>query len=165
GLLCAAAMVAIWKLGLLRRRRPLPRQQRPTIAEPLQWFVATAYGWLAVALITGWVGALSAAGVVEVTVPSSMARHAFGAGFVTLLILGVGQSLLPGFAKATVRSTFLLWMLLVLGNIAVLFRFVAASGWVSEKPEDWLGGIAGVTGIVALLLFAWNCRIFQPTSS
>ncbi|MCC6943108.1 MAG: NnrS family protein, partial [Thermomicrobiales bacterium] len=106
GLLCAAAMVAIWNLGLLGRRRPLPRQQRLTIAEPLQWFVATAYGWLAVALITGWVGALGAAGVVDVTVPSSMSRHAFGAGFVTLLILGVGQSLLPGFAKATVRSTF-----------------------------------------------------------
>jgi hypothetical protein len=131
----------------------------------LQWFVATAYGWLAVALITGWVGALGAAGVVEATVPTSMARHAFGAGFVTLLILGVGQSLLPGFAKTTVRSTFLMWMLLVLGNIGALFRFVAASGWVSEKPEDWLGGIAGVTGIAALLLFAWNCRIFQPTSS
>ncbi|MBX3071298.1 MAG: NnrS family protein [Thermomicrobiales bacterium] len=165
GLLCAAAMVAIWKLGLLRRRRPLPRQQRPTIAEPLQWFVATAYAWLVVALITGWVGALGAAGVVDVTVPSSMSRHAFGAGFVTLLILGVGQSLLPGFAKTTLRSTFLAWILLVLGNIGALFRFVAASGWVSEAPADWFGGVAGIAGIAALLLFAWNCRIFHRFSS
>jgi uncharacterized protein involved in response to NO len=148
--------LAIQGLGIFARRRPLPRPSATGPSEPRHLCVTTASAWLALAaILLGWEG-LAGLGLAGSAPPGWL--HAFGAGFITLLILGVGAILLPGFANRPLRNPRLLWPMLICGNLAALARVVAPwlAGVFPERLGNSLAALAGVCGMAALALFGVN---------
>jgi hypothetical protein len=84
--------------------------------------------------------------------------HILGAGFMTLLILGEGVNLLPGFAGRPLRSEARVWANLVFGNLAVLLR--VAPVLLSALFAGLLGpgalASSGLAGLLAVALFTYN---------
>lgn len=155
-LLAASFGLAIAGVGIFGPRRALPRAAVPIRTDPLQLATLTAYGWLAVAAILLALNGLAAAGIGTFAPAGEL--HAFGAGFVTVLILGVGAALLPGFARRQVRSPALLWPTLLAANLAALAR-VAPLWFAPVLPPRVVGATAaaaGLCGVLALALFAVN---------
>jgi uncharacterized protein involved in response to NO len=141
-----------------------PRSPPPLSGELLaaEWLLRTAYAWLVV------VAALMVAGGLALLVgaappPLDAERHALGAGFVTLLIFGMGVRLLPGFVgRGHVASSRLAWLTLWLGNAAALLRVVpllvawllgaSAGGGAFQHTM----GLAGALDLIAVACFGWN---------
>ncbi len=134
-------------------------QWRP-LADPIQLHALSAYGWLLVAAaLLVWAG-LSGLGVLVASAPRDAEQHALGAGFVTLLILGVGAHLLPGFANRPLRSRKLIWLTLGLGHAAALLRvgpFLAAPLLPAGLVSAFLAA-AGLAGVAAVAAFGVNVR-------
>jgi len=145
--------------------RPLPPLGSDLVAA--EWLLRAAYAWLAVAgllLLLG--GALALAG--GPLLPVDVERHALGAGFVTLLILGMGPRLLPGFVgRQHVASAGLVWATVWLGNAAALLRVATPLAvWLlpltapgAAPPAaltDGLLALSGLLGLAAVLCFAVN---------
>lgn len=148
-----ALSVVIVALRVFGPRRPLPRRPVRPLRDPLQLHALSAYGWLATtALVTLMAGACQRWPALP-SIPADVEWHALGAGFATLLILGVGAHMLPGFARREVRSHGLLWATLALGNLAALLRITAG---LAGGTGAALGGTAGVLGLLAVALFAVN---------
>ena len=134
-------------LGVFAPRVPRPRDAIHLLVDPMQWHALTAYGWLAAAALVLGTGASDDA-----------ERHLLGAGFVTLLIFGVGAHMLPGFARRSLRSRGLVWATLVLGNGATALR-VIPSLWPTPLSSAAAGSVyalAGLLGLVAVTVFAVN---------
>lgn len=131
---------------------------------PAELLVRTAYGWLLVAALVLAAGAGGAL-LGWPAPPGDVERHALGAGFITLLIFGVGAYLLPGFQGRRLASARLVWATLWLGNAAALLRVgPPLAVWGLELAGGaagarWLLGVAALAGVVdlaALLAFAAN---------
>lgn len=73
------------------------------------------------ALALTWQGAADL-GTVSAAMSRDVEFHALGVGFITVLILGVGARLLPGFARRPLRNPALVWLTLALGNGTALLR-------------------------------------------
>jgi uncharacterized protein involved in response to NO len=133
---------------------PRPPPPHPSELVAADALVRSAYAWLAVAaglLLVG--GVLLLAG--GTPPPVDAERHALGAGFVTLLILGMGARLLPGFLGRRLASARLVWATLWLGNAAALLRVAPALvPWLlapSGAPAPaWAGLTAAIGGLLAL---------------
>lgn len=145
-------------LGLLDPRRPLPRRASSPLRDPLQLHVLSAYLWLVVAAALAGIAGLTDLGVIGRLAPPDAEQHALGAGFVLLLILGVGGHMLAGFAGRSLRSRRLIWVTLALANLAALLR-VAPVLWgrgIVGGGSEVLLTLAGLAGALALALFAVN---------
>ena len=155
-LLAAAIGLAALGVGICGPRRPVPRAAVPLLGDPLQIAALTAYGWLVVTAVLLGLNGLATLGLAVAAPPGE--AHAFGAGFVTILILGVGAALLPGFARQPLRSRSLLWPTLIAANIATLAR--VAPLWLDATLPPRIASMvlagAGLCGMLALLLFAAN---------
>lgn len=159
--LAAALCLFVLALGIFAPRRPLPRQPVRPLADPIQLHALSAYVWLlleALSLIATGLAALGVRGAALTLDTPDAEHHLLGAGFVTLLILGMGAQLLPGFANRRPRSRALIWATLALGNAAALLRvgplFIPAG--VSPALENALLSAAGIAGLFALLAFGLN---------
>lgn len=156
--LAAALGMFILALGIFAPRRPLPRQAVHPFSDPIQLHVISAYLWLVVTVILLVVTGLEVIGIVIIPVEGNAEWHALGAGFVTLLIFGVGAHLLPSFTGRSLRSRTLLWTTLMLGNAAALLRvgplFLPAD--VSPRLTSALLSLAGLAGLAALAAFGLN---------
>ena len=158
GLLQAAAVGAfVVGLGVFAPRRPLPRAPVRPLSDPTALHVISAYVWLLVAAALIALPTLARMGVLAARAPRDAELHALGAGFVTLLILGVGARMLPGFARRPLRSTRFLWLTLLAANAAALLR-VGPLVLPSTTPDvrNGLLASAGLTGLLALSIFAAN---------
>ena len=156
-----ALILFILGLGVFASRRPLPRQPPPGLADPLHLHALAAYAWLLLA--AGHLAWGGAAGLGGASGPPDVEVHLLGAGFVTLLILGVGAQLLPGFARRPLRRPALLWATLALGNAAALLR-VAPPFLAPTLPPGATSAalaLAGLAGLLAVALFAHNLRLFD----
>jgi uncharacterized protein involved in response to NO len=160
GGLCVAAAFALFvlALGVFASRRPLPRQAVRPLCDPIQWHVLSAYLWLVLAaVLLAWSGVAVLGGAI-IPVPPDAERHALGAGFITLLILGLGVHLLPAFANRPLRSHALVWVTLALSNAAALLRvaplFLPAA--VTPSLGSTLLSIAGLAGLAAIAVFGLN---------
>lgn len=133
----AAAVLGGWWLD--RNRLPLP-WDAGELSRPLGWLLLAA----GLALAAG-VGGPSGWGP-----PPDAERHALGAGFVTLLIVGMGTLLLPGFAGGRAPggpATAGLW----LGNLAAALRvFPVLTGWLAPAllPPLARAGLMGLGGLL-----------------
>ncbi len=145
-------------VGIFARRRPLPRQPTRLVADPAHWHALTAYLWLvgAVGLLV-W-EAVAALGTALTPPPVDAEIHTLGAGFITLLILGVGIRLLPGFARRPLRHEALVWLTLGLANAAVLLRIapLLLAPLLPPQPLTAALAISGIAGVAAVALFALN---------
>ena len=145
-------------VGIFGPRRPLPRRPVRLWRDSLQLHAVAAWGWAVLAAGLLALSGAAALGAGVAAPPVDGVRHALGAGFVTLLILGVGGHLLPGFARRPLRSRGLTWATLAAGNLAALLRvgpLFAVGGGTTGIPAALLG-LAGVCGLVAVGLFAVN---------
>lgn len=136
-------------------RRPYPRGKSYRVAsDPAGIGAITAYGWLLLGAVL-----LAGASVNELTGGLSpfsgardAARHVVGSGFMTLLIIGVGWTMLPGFAGREPSSRGLIWTAVALLNAATLLRVVPwmTSALGASIPGDFTGAIYALAGGVGL---------------
>jgi uncharacterized protein involved in response to NO len=161
GVLLAVALLAfITGLGIFARRLPLPRQRVRVFTDPLQWHALTAYGWLGITALLLAGNGLSALGLPGLATAPAAEHHTLGTGFVTILIVGAGAQLLPGFTHRPLRSQTLLWATVVAGNAATLCR-VAPVVFTAILPgalATTLAALSGVLGIATVAIFAYNVR-------
>ncbi|HEX7103681.1 MAG TPA: NnrS family protein, partial [Nitrolancea sp.] len=154
---------AIIALRVFERRRTLPRRQVRIRTDPLQLHLISAYAWLGLAGVLLWFNGLNRLGL-ELWHPGMDAeRHALGAGFVTLLIFGVGSEMLPGFAQQALRRPQLRWATLALGNLAALLRIAPLlfPGSLSTQGNAAVMSSAGLLGALAIGLFLVNIPVFR----
>lgn len=87
------------------------------------------------------------------------AIHATGAGFMTLLILAVAPTMLPGFGGGRLRGPTWVWVSVVLGCLAATLRSapgiapmlgMSAAGWGASAMA--LGGVTGLLAVGALIV-------------
>lgn len=157
GLLCGTAAVRIFQA-----RKPIVGNQPPyrITEDPAAVGVASAYVW---AVAAAGLLVLFALHQFRVPLPLSLveknlARHAAGAGFMTLLIVSVGWKMLPGFGGGRPRARGWMWTAVALGNAAALLRILPAWLSVAAGPGDdwsrWLFPLAGVAGLGGIVAFA-----------
>lgn len=155
-----------------RARGVEPRPAAPLPGELVaaDLLLRQAYGWLIVAGLLLLGGGLAEA-VGAAALPQDAERHALGAGFITLLILGMGVRLVPGFlGRRKMASGSLVWATLWLGSAAALLRvgppianwLVALAGAPPLPTYGALGGLggllalSGVLDVLAVAAFGWN---------
>jgi uncharacterized protein involved in response to NO len=148
------------ELGATPRPPPPPTSDLPAA----EWLLRTAYAWLVLAaalLLVGGVALLADAP----QPPLDAERHALGAGFVTLLIFGMGARLLPGFVgRGHVANSRLVWATLWLGNAAALLRVAPLLlAWLlgptmsaGSPAFQYTMAVSGLLDTVAVGCFGWN---------
>ena len=161
-LLEGAALVAfavVVQVVPLRRREGRRPSEDPHYVKPVEYLLVPAYVWLVVA---GLLDVASGAQLFGFSLPASadMEIHALGSGFLTLLILGMGQRMLPGFASRQLASVGLVWATALLGNASAILRVgpligAAVAGWPSGPVESALA-LAGVLGLGAVWCLGLN---------
>ncbi|GIW07480.1 MAG: hypothetical protein KatS3mg060_2285 [Dehalococcoidia bacterium] len=160
GLASMAAALGAFTIGLrvFAPRRAVPGERRPWHADAAQWHGLSAFAWLVVDAALLGLGAAAWAWPELGRTALAAEAHVVGAGFVTLLILGEGVNLLPGFARRPLRSGALVWATLALGNLAAALR----TGPLLLPPLFPAGSAAvalaasGLAGLLAVGLFALN---------
>ncbi|HEY7126854.1 MAG TPA: NnrS family protein [Ktedonobacterales bacterium] len=161
------------RVQLPARPYPVALGNNPALYGPFARLLQSAFAWLALAAAL-----LLANGVLQLLglsafAPDDLIRHALTVGFIALLIFGVGQRMLPGFAGQPLRSPRLVAATLWLGNAAVLLRVVPGllglllGGLALPPAVPALLGIAfacsGPLGWLALCCFTYNLwRILRP---
>lgn len=155
-LLAAAACYAVGLRGF-RRVRHTPT--RPEIGQRfLDRYVQLAFFWLLMGLLLLVSGDLRQTFAGE-TLPHAYfgaVRHALTVGFITTLILGVGQRLLP-----ILQHTLLAWprlvapifVLIATGN---LLRVATELATPSFAPAFWVMPLSSILELAALALFTIN---------
>jgi uncharacterized protein involved in response to NO len=166
GLAAVAAALVLFVAGsrVFAPRRAIPGGRRPWYAEPAQWLGLSAFAWLALDALLLAVAALALLVPSLGPVALDAEWHILGAGFVTLLILGEGANLLPGFAGRPLRSEGLVWATLVLGNLAALLRVgpvLLPALFADSLGPGTLAG-SGLAGLLAVALFAYNVAGAAP---
>ncbi len=137
-----------------------------TVFGPFAWLIRSAFGWLALAALALLVnGTIQLAGG-QAPISEDAIRHATSVGFVMLLIFGVGQRMLPGFARDKLRSPRLVTATLWLGSAAAFLRVlpVLATPWIGALGlPGWIApllrgafGFSGPLALTALLCFTLN---------
>jgi hypothetical protein len=172
-----AAGAALYVIGMrgLRGRRPPPSAERAVAARPeigerfLRRYVQLAFVWLLVSLTM--LAASGARSIWSHQAPShafiGAARHALTVGFMTTLILGVAQRLLP-----VLGQTLLAWP----GLVRPMFAFIAVGNLLrvgSELATDYWPmayramPVSALFELTALTLFAANClrTLWPPRDS
>jgi uncharacterized protein involved in response to NO len=114
-------------------------QQEAALAKASTWSLVGAYVWLAVTGVLMLLRAVAPLGILPPPPPPDAERHALGAGFVFLLIVGMAVRLLPGFAGDRKISLGAVWAAVVASHLAALLR-------VGPIVLNWLGQVGGAGG-------------------
>jgi uncharacterized protein involved in response to NO len=160
GLTASAVALVLFAAGsrVFAPRRAIPGGRRPWYAEPAHWLGLSAFAWL---IFDALLLVLAALAILTTALgPSALDAewHILGAGFVTLLILGEGANLLPGFAGRAFRNEGFVWATLVFGNLAVLLRVAPVllpALFTGLLGPGVLAGF-GLAGLIAIALFAYR---------
>lgn len=144
-------------LRVFESRWRLPRRQVKIATDPLQLHIVTSYIWLAAAGVFSVVDGFNRFGISVWEVPQDAERHMIGAGFITVLILGVGAEMLPGLARTPLRWPAARWMTLILANAAALVRvFPLLISGIPSQVADATMASAGLLGGAAIAVFLVN---------
>jgi len=165
------AFPAVLQLVPPRRRPGKAPTEDPHYLRPVEWLLIPAYFWL---LFAGLIAVVGSAALFGAPIPISIdaERHALGSGFVTLLILGMGTRMLPGFSGRRIASVGLIWATVALGNASALLRVIPllapAGGMASPALEVLsialaLSGALGMAAVACLGLNLW--RTFRPADA
>ncbi len=133
---------------------------------PFGWLIRSAFGWLALAALALCIDGAVQLAAGDAPISEDAIRHATTVGFVMLLIFGVGQRLLPGFAGSKLLSPRLVTATLWLGSAAAFLRVlpVLLSPLLSDPGFSGLlstllsvgFGCSGPLALAALLCFTIN---------
>lgn len=154
----AGIVAAAGALRIFERRRTLPRRVVRIWNDPLQLHLVSAYGWLCCAAFVLLCGGLEQFGVALWSPPLDVERHLIGAGFITLLIFGVGSEMLPGFTQASLHIPRLRWATLIIGNLAALWRVapLLLPALTGSDGQAAIMSVAGLFDALAIILFLAN---------
>jgi uncharacterized protein involved in response to NO len=142
-------------LGIFAERRPAARADIPRKRVGATELLAiAAYAWMGVAAVVFVANGLGDLGILPGWTSVDAVRHALGAGYVTLLIFGVGARLLAGFANRPLRAERLVWATLAFGVLAALLR--VGPRLVAVGHAEALLASAGLLGVLAVGAFWWN---------
>jgi uncharacterized protein involved in response to NO len=160
GLALLAAALCLFLIGVrvFAARRAVAGKRRTWYADAAQWHGLTAAAWLGLDALLLALTAAAALTQGAANIALDAERHIIGAGFVTLLILGEGANLLPGFARRPLRSDALVWATLGLGNAAALLRVgpELLGGLIRGPLVEAALATAGLVGMLAIGAFAIN---------
>ncbi|MGI8915185.1 MAG: NnrS family protein [Chloroflexota bacterium] len=140
-------------------RRTIRRSDPPAMVLAFRFpnaLIRSAYAWLLVAgllLLSDGLGRLAGS---PLRWSADALRHTITAGYLTLLILGMGARLLPGFARQRPRARTRLIVVAIAGNLAALCRVLpplAASVGIFGSLADAAFGFSGMCALVAVGLF------------
>lgn len=135
-------------------RRPLRRADSPALAQASRLpnaLIRSAYVWLLLAGALALIGGLSRLLGNPVRLSEDALRHAVTVGYLTLLILGMGARLIPGFARLRLRPVPQLRLVVVAGNLAALFRVLPPLAAALGVTAPALAAAFGLSGLCALL--------------
>jgi len=166
----------IWDLNVFVRTRPLPyilaekselnpnpppkpwRQwyDHASWGRP-EWLIRGAYFWLALGSAWGFADAAAHLAGHPLGVAPDLLRHTFLLGFITALILGMAQKMIPGFLhKGRLAFPGLSHWIFLLINASVLAR-VLPMLWPARTGIALYGlALSGPLALAALSLFGWN---------
>jgi uncharacterized protein involved in response to NO len=187
GLLLKSVVILwfVWQLDLLTRRRapwtvhrqlhpgPERRPTRPGLPDygefgRFEGLVYAAYIWLVLAAACEGIAGMTALVGQPFFISSTVVRHMYGLGFVTLLILGMAVRMLPGFLQQRgIASTALVAATFWLGNAAVVCRVLpfvlppmllqgAPGGAVLARTAFAVSGLLGWAAVWCLALNLWK---------
>jgi uncharacterized protein involved in response to NO len=152
--------------SLPARPYPVAQGSDRAVFGPFAWLIRSAFGWLALAALTFCIDGAAQLGGSFAPISDDATRHATTVGFVALLIFGVGQRMLPGFARSRLLSPHLVTATLWLGSAAALLRVlpVLVSAWLGTSGlPDWIApllrgafGVSGPLALTAVLCFTIN---------
>lgn len=127
--------------------------------------IYSAYIWLILYAVLELLRNISQLTALSLPFGHDPVRHVFLLGFITLLIFGMAQRMLPGFEKkkGLWSRSIVIWTF-ILGNLAVLGRvlpMLLPQRWFAGVPivHEWLMygfGMSGLFAIVALILLLVN---------
>ena len=145
-----------------------PARQEPKtrgVHRSFPFFVRMAYGWLMAAALLG-VGATlwdSSGGI------WGASRHALTVGFIAVMVLCVGQRILPAFAGMRLLwSTRLMFAGLVLLSLGCTVR-VSSEVLAYQRYANWawfvlpVSGVLELAGITAFAINIFGTFIFEPS--
>jgi len=127
--------------------------------------IYSAYIWLLIGLFLDMLARSFLVFGLNIHYGEDPVRHSFLAGFITLLILGMAQRMLPGFMhKNRIAKAWIVSATFILGNIAVFARVIPIlilSGTAQFLPRVllYLFGISGFIAIASLILLFINLRL------
>jgi metal-sulfur cluster biosynthetic enzyme len=161
-----ASGVFLFVFGLNLHRRSV-RDETSDAPGPHERLIRTAYIWLVIAFgIETW---YATKGLTSDFRPDFLengaARHALALGFATQMIFGVGARALPAFAGKKLHSEKLVTIAWVLINFTAVMRVgPALFPWGSATSRFDHVAAAGVVGLIALVIFAYNImRTVRPS--
>ncbi len=150
--------------------KPKPRTGYSDYGEfgRFELLIYSAYIWLLIGLFLDMLAGGFLLFGLNVHYSEDATRHSFLAGFVTLLILGMAQRMLPGFMhKNKIANTKIVTATFILGNIAVFSRVIPTlvplylSGPMQFLTQImlYLFGISGFVAIASLILLFINLKL------
>ncbi|MEO6197939.1 MAG: DUF1858 domain-containing protein [Dehalococcoidia bacterium] len=160
-----AVAIAAFVFSLNLHRRSV-RDEASDIPARHELLIRTAYVWLLVSVgIEAWFAAKGVFGDFHPDfLQDGAARHALALGFVMQMIFGVGSRALPTFAGKRLYSQRLVLVVWLATNAAVVMRVgPALFPWGSATLRFDHIATAGVLGLIALIVFAYNiARTLRP---
>lgn len=132
-----------------------------------EFLIYSAYIWLMIGLFLDALARVLLLFDLPVHYGDDPTRHSFLAGFITLLILGMAQRMLPGFMhKSKIANTKIVFITFILGNIAVFSRvipmlvpfYLSSSAQILTQIMLYLFGISGFVAITSLIFLFINLR-------
>ncbi len=129
--------------------------------------IYSAYLWLVISVFLDILARLILLLGLSVHYGVDPVRHSFLAGFISLLIIGMAQRMLPGFMhKSRIANPKIVLLTFIFGNIAVFFRVIPMliplylSGPLQILTQFmlYLFGISGFIAIFSLILLLINLR-------
>ena len=144
----------------LGRRRAIRRADPPAMVRAVRYpnlLIRSAFAWLLLASVLFLAAGLTPLWGRPAGLPGDVLRHVVTAGYLTLLILGVGARLIPGFARARLRPTPRLLVVCIAGNLAALLRVLpplAMALGVTSPAWNIAFGLSGICALLAVGLFA-----------
>jgi hypothetical protein len=127
--------------------------------------IYSAYVWLLIGLFLDILARVFMLAGLNIHYGEDPVRHSFFAGFITLLILGMAQRMLPGFMhKSKIANTKIVFWTFILGNVSVFSRvvpmlvplYLSGSMWIFTKIMLYLFGVSGFVAIASIILLYVN---------
>jgi uncharacterized protein involved in response to NO len=129
--------------------------------------IYSAYIWLLISLFLDLLARCFTLFGLPIHYGDDPIRHSFLLGFITLLILGMAQRMLPGFMhKNKIANKKFVFLTFLLGNISVISRvlptliphYLSGFGFIVTKFLLILFALSGFIGIISLIFLFLNLR-------
>jgi uncharacterized protein involved in response to NO len=142
------------------RRRAIRRTDPPAMVRVFRYpnlLIRSAFTWLLLGGLLFLAAAPASFWGQTLHVPGDVQRHAVTAGYLTLLVLGIGARMIPGFARERLRPAPRLLIVCLAGNLAAVLRVLpplATALGVTSPALNVAFGLSGISALLAVGIFS-----------